>query len=309
MTVALQTWADQSGNLSLGKLTKEFRVQAQPRMAFDEASEAPLGKALGKNAGATVYYDYVQNVNTAGGVLVETEEVPTTSFPIVQGSFTVQEFGNAIDFTRLLDELSELEMEHPRMKALMNDWHKLANTQAFNAADATDWQAAFNSSADEFVTNGTLTVTANEDLTLANLRYLVLQAHDNDIPYFDGESYLIITGFEAADTLTFDSDVQGGLREDSGRGALNGELGRVRDCRIVIDNHSITGNGQGSDEVFLLGADAIGTDVARPLVIDMESRDIGKRFTKIGYLYVGAWYKILDQTTFSREHIIKVSSA
>lgn len=308
MPVATQTWADHSSILSLGQLSKEFRVKSQPKKAFDQACEAPAGKALGKGRGDTVYYNFVKDVNTEGGVLSENEVVPTTSFTTVRTSFSVSEFGNAIDFTDKLETLDELGIEHARVQALMNDWEKVRNTQAYNQFVLTDWKAAFIAAGDEFVTGGTLSGTADQDLSAANMDFVVQKAKINHIPFYDGESYLYITGVTASHSFQYDSDIMDVLKYDSGRSALNGEVGRARKVRLVEDSHKIAKSTGTLDEGFLIGADAVGTDIARDLELTMDIQD-GGRFKKLMYTYIGAWYKILDQTDHGVEHIIHVSSA
>jgi N4-gp56 family major capsid protein len=305
-----QTWADQSSVINVNELTEQIRIAAQPMKAFAQAASGPDGRALGKGRGDTVQYVFYPDVDTQGGELDENEEFPSTGFTPAQVSYTLAEYGNSIKHTGKLEDLSRLGIRDVHMQALLNDWHKLENTQVRAQAITTDWQVALNSTtaSSEFVTDGTLTATTNADLSLDGIGFTKTKAKLNKIPFYDGESYLFITGVEGVDALQNDADFQDYVRYDSGRAALNGELGRVRECRIVEDNHVIAKSTGTYDEFFLFGADAVGYDVGCPIEIRTEVKDIGRSLA-IAYYTICAWYKVMDQTSHSQEHIIYGSSA
>lgn len=312
-----QSWASYSSLINVNELTDYVRHEAQDMQSFDQLCNPPTGGALGKNKGDTVQYTYYPDINTSGGELDENEEIPEGEVAPVKGTYTLAEYGHAIKWTGKLEELSRLSVESDFMKALTNQMKKVLNTMAFNQFDASDWIATFNSTADEFRTDGTaasFTNVANEDLTLANLRYLRRQAEKRLIPTFDGESYVLVTGVDSADNLAYDSDVQTALREDSGRAALNGEIGRVAGCRIIKDTHKIakvggssTGSGANLDKSYLVGGDAVLKEFALAPEIRFEDKDF-KRNLRVAWYYIGAAHKIMDQTLHSKEHIIRVVS-
>jgi hypothetical protein len=155
---------------------------------------------------------------------------------------------------------------------------------------------------------------ANEQLSLANLRFLVRKARTNLIPYFDGESYVYITGVNSMDALRYDSAVTDLLKYDSGRAALNGEVGRIAQCRLVEDNHKIaavggssSGAGAELDVGYLIGADAVVNEYALAPEIRAQDKDFG-RSVGVAWYFLGAWKKIYSQTLHSKEHVIKVTS-
>lgn len=312
-----QTWGAYSSLINVNELTEYVRHQAQDLQGFDQLCNAPTGGALGRGKGDVVQYTYFPNISASGGVLDENEEMPEGSITPVKGTYTISEFGNSIKWTGKLDELSRLDTESDFMKALVDDMKKLGNTQAFNQFDATDWIATFNSTADEFRTDGTaasFTNVANEDLTLPNLRYIRKQAEKRLIPTFDGESYMVVSGVDSIDNLTSGSDVTGMLQYDSGRAALNQEVGRIAGCRLIKDTHKIakvggssTGAGANLDKTYLVGGDAVLKEYALAPEIRAQDKDFGRSIA-IAYYFMGAWIKIMDQTLHSKEHIIKVVS-
>lgn len=303
-----QTFADYKAAINVEELTTLVRHNPQPTKAFAQAAGAPTGRALGMNKGDTVKYDFFPDVDTQGGELSETEEIPSTGLDPIAITYLVKEYGNAMKWTGKLEDLSRLSLEDNFMVALMNDWKKLENDRAYTEAIGTLWKFAFIAAGDEFVKTGTLAGTADEDLSLDNLSAVKTRAKLEDIPKFDGESYLYLTGVEAIEALYSDSDLSTLLKEDSGRAALNGEIGRVRECRVVEDNHKITDHLGGFNEGVLLGADAIATDIAHPIEIRREIKDFG-RSVGVAYYFMGAWYRVLQQATHGRSHAIHVSSA
>lgn len=305
-----QTWEDQSSIINVNELTEQIRIAAQPMKAFAQAASGPDGRALGKGRGDTVQYTFYPDVDTQGGELDENETFPSTGFTPAQVSYTLAEYGNSIKHSGKLVDLARLGIADVHMQALLNDWHKLENTQVRAQAILTDWQISLDAtlSNSEFVTNGTLTHTTDTDLTVDGLGLTKTKAKLNKIPFFDGESFLFLTGVEGVDALQTDSDFTDYIRYDSGRSALNGELGRIRECRVIEDNHVVAKQTGTYDEFFLFGADAVGFDVAQPIEIRSEVGDLGRSFA-LAYYTICAWYKIMDQTAHSQEHIIWGNSA
>lgn len=306
------SWSGIGSTITVNELTDQIRHAAQDMQGFAQLCNPPTGQALGRGRGDTVQYTFFPNLSTSGGVLSENEEIPEGSLVPVSGTYTVQEYGNSTRWTGKLETLARLPVEDGLMQALINDMRKAQNTAAYTEFNSTSWIANFSSSGDEFRTDGTpasFSNTTNEDLTLANLRFLVKTARKRLIPYFDGESYVYITGVDSADQLRYDSTVVETLRFDSGRAALNGEIGRVAQCRLVEDTHKITtkaGTSTTLDVGYLIGADAVINEYALPPEVRAQDKDFG-RSIGVAWYFIAAWKKIYSQTLHSKEHVIKLA--
>ncbi len=94
--MAGQIWATNSlgGYFYSLNLSDELRQALQPMARFRQFCE--LGDAVGKSKGQTWTWDVVQDVATAGGTLVETNTMPETNFTIIQGTLTINEYGNSV---------------------------------------------------------------------------------------------------------------------------------------------------------------------------------------------------------------------
>lgn len=304
----MQFFSSQSSIINVNELNEEVRLEAQPTMAFSQSLLGPDGKAIGFKKGDTVQYDYYPDLDDEGGELVEYEEVPSTGFTPVKVSYQIKEWGSSLAYRDSLEKLARLDIADVHVTSLINSYKRLQNAQAYAEYVKTDWKYCFLSTTNEFVTGGTLSGTQNEDLSLDNLRGLVAKALVNNIPFYDGESFLYVTGPESSSALEGDTNVTNLLKEDSGRAALNGELGRIARARIVIDNHKIAKSTGVYDEGLLVGADAVLYDVAEAMHLETEVRDLG-RFKKLGYLELSGYHKIMDQTSHAKEHIIHVTTA
>lgn len=306
------SWSGIGSTITVNELTDFIRHAAQDMQGFAQLCNPPTGQALGRGRGDTVQYTFFPNLSTSGGVISENEEIPEGSLVPVSGTYTVQEFGNSTRWSGKLEALARLPVEDGLVQALMDDMRKAQNTAAFNEFDATSWIANFSSSGDEFRTDGTaasFSNATNEDLTLANLRFLVKTARKRLIPYFDGESYVYITGVDSADNLRYDSTVSDMLKFDSGRAALNGEIGRIAQCRLVEDTHKITakaGTSTTLDVGYLIGADAVVNEYALPPEVRAQDKDFGRSIA-VAWYFIAAWKKIYSQTLHSKEHVIKLA--
>lgn len=305
------TWAGLKGQITVPELTELVRMEAQEIQGIAQVASPPTGKALGLEAGEQGQYTYVQEMDeTQGGALNENEPISTDGVTPIKATFTVTEYGHGIAYTGKLRDLSRLDMDDIHMKSLDAHRRKLENSQVYTELSSTDWKFSFHTTPTsyEFVTNGTATNTTYADLGLRDLSLLRTKAKKKKIPFWDGESYLYVTGADAIEALESDSDLTNLLKEDSGRAALNGEIGRVKQCRIVEDNHKIAQHPGNFDEGFLCGADAVVNEFALPWEMRFEVSDFG-RSKKLAYYGIADWFKVLDQTTHSMEHIIHVTAA
>jgi hypothetical protein len=308
------TWGGLKANITVPKLTELVRMEAQEIQGIAQIATPPTGQALGLQAGEERQYTYVPELDeTQGGELDENTPIPTDGVDPIKESYKVKEYGHGIAFTGLLESLSELDMDDIHMKSLDAHRRKLENTLTYDQLKATDWKYVFDATPtaadNEFVKDGTPTKnTDNGDLSLRNLSLLRTKAKKEKIPFWDGESYIYITGADSIEALESDGDLTNLLKEDSGRAALNGEMGRIKQCRLVEDNHKTAQHPKNFDEGFLVGADAVVNESALPVEMRFEVTEMG-RSKKLAYYFIAAWFKLIDQTKHSQEHIIHVTAA
>lgn len=305
-----QTHANYGPLVDVEHLEDRMRFEALEKLGFAQILNPDSGAALGRNNGDTVVLRWMPQMQHDASPIAETDRVPRASVTPVRTSFTVKEYGQAIPWTQKLSDLADLDVEDKFIQLLADAIAKIENELTYNEAVKTDWKYVFNSTANEFVTNGTPTVTQNEDLTFDNLCALTSEAEERNIPFWDGENYVLIASVRTLNALQTASDVTTIISRKSPESALNKEVGIIGNARLVKDNQaSLIQTSTGSyKESFLFGADAILKEVAVPPMLHMDSSDFG-RFQEVAFTWLAGYHKVLDQTDHGYEHIVHVTSA
>ncbi len=99
-----QLWATNSlgGFMYSDELSNVLRRQAQPLSKFRQFQDAKDFLDKGLQRGNLFTWDVYSNIATQGTVLTETNTMPESNFTITQGTGTVVEQGNSINFSRLI---------------------------------------------------------------------------------------------------------------------------------------------------------------------------------------------------------------
>lgn len=310
----MQNWGTQAdgGYATVPELTELVRMQAQEAQGLAQLANPPDEDNLGKNAGDEVYYLFVQNLSTTGGKLVEQVPIPKGRMVLVRSSFKIYEYGNSIGWTGKLQDLARIDVNSPFMKGLMNDLRKLENQAVYTEAVKTDWKIRLDHATNNTIsmtTNGTPSGQTQADPEWAALIRILGEAEDRNIPTFDGENYVYVTGTQAITKLRLDANLREMLRTEEGRAVINGEIGRVAGMRLVRDTHVIDKSAGASsyNEGLLFGADAVQQQVGLPWEVRYDEDDFGRN-KACAYYGIMGWWKMLDQTDHGQEHIIHVTS-
>ena len=87
------------------ELSNVLRRQAQPLSKFRQFQDAKDFLDKGLQRGNLFTWDVYSNIATQGTVLTETNTMPESNFTITQGTGTVVEQGNSINFSRLIQDV------------------------------------------------------------------------------------------------------------------------------------------------------------------------------------------------------------
>ena len=85
---------DSGGYFTNPRLSAQLRHALQPICKFRQFVDIKEG--YGKGVGDTVYFDKISKISTAGGTLVETDEMPEHKFTIGRGTIVLSEWGETI---------------------------------------------------------------------------------------------------------------------------------------------------------------------------------------------------------------------
>jgi len=322
--MAGQVWSvnSQGGFLYARQLSNVLRAAVQPLVKFRQFADVHDISQQGKKKGDTFTWDVFSDVQTAGGVLTETNTVPETQFTITQGTLTVTEVANSIPYSGKLDNLSKFPVEDIIKKVLKNDavktFDRLAWTQFNQTLLRVIPTGGTSASAVTLFTNGTVTGTNSVAYSNAHAKAITDAMKERNIPAYIADDYYSLawpttlrTFKNALETIHQYSDTGFNL-------IMNGEIGRYENTRYIEQTNIAKGTGTDgvtttawtnglSDWIFFFGNDT----VAEAIVVPEEMRgkiptDYG-RSKGIAYYYLGGFGIV--HTLAQNVRIVKWDSA
>ena len=304
------------GILSQPYLSQKLRSKAQPLFRFRQFVDAK--EAIGKNRGDTFLFDKTQNVQTQGGVLVETNTIPETQFVTNQGTCVIVEYGNAVPFTQKLENLAQFQIEPLTEQKLRDDMVKVLESAAGSQYVATDFiavQSATNSVV--FTTNGTATAISSANLSAPNTRAIVDFMVKQLIPKYDGRNYVCIAGVTALSGMYSDTAAGGWVDVSKytvtfAPNIFAGEVGEYYKTRFVEETGYLSnsiGLNSVQGQALFFGNDQVYEAVAVPEEIRVKiPQDYGRDMGLAWYALLGfktVWNFAVD----TEQHIVFVTSA
>lgn len=282
---------------------------------------------LGK--GDTFHWNVFSKVATKGGTLTETTTMPSTKFTVSQGTLTVNEIGNSVDYTGKLDNFSEQPVREIIHKVLKDDAREAFDIQAHAQFNSTLLKvvptAGTTTDAVTLSTDGTATLTNNIAMGTAHIKAISDLMKERNIPPYVGDDYVALAWPSTYRTMKNSLETLHAYTEAGIQLIFNGEVGRYENFRFVEQTFIPKGgaedsttwdpttetadawNNAKSDWCYFFGADT----VAEGIVIPEEMR--GKIPSDFGRSKGIAWYAIdgfgIVHSTASQSRIVKWDSA
>lgn len=277
-------------------LSNELRFAAIAEAKFMQFAKPESG--YGRKRGESVTITRVAALTVpSNGRLSETDRIPEQELTVTTKSITVNEWGRAVPYTSLSEDLSKFNIENIVQRTL-KDQLKItmdnAVAAAFKSTDVKVSAIPTGTSSIVFDTDGTPSTTA-----LANLNvYHVEQIRDYmystlRVPPYEGDDYMAIVSTKAKRGLINDPNWEVWHKYTDPAAKYNGEIGRLENIRFIESNNTSAlsgsvGSGGVLGEAVFFGSDA----VAMAVVEDPELRlampgDFGRQKAV-------AWYGILD---------------
>ncbi len=234
-----QVWLTNSlgGYMWSPNLSKVLRMAVQPLVKFRQFADIKDAAVQGKKKGETFHWNVFSDVTTRGTTLVETNVMPKTSFTITQGTMTITEMGNSVDYTGKLDDLSEQPVKEIVNKVLKTDAKKAFDVAAHAQFNATPLRvvAAAGTATDAVVltTNGTATATNNVAMGKGHVKAIVDLMKERNIPPYMADDYVCVS--HPSTFRPFKNELEE-IHKYTGEGfqmILNGETGRYENTRFV----------------------------------------------------------------------------
>ncbi len=323
--MAGQVWSINvlGGYMWAPELSNILRTAVQPLCKFRQFADAKDFTDKGLHKGQNFYWDVYNDVATQGTTLVETTTIPVTNYTIAQGTGTVQEYGNSVPFTGLLDNLSKHPVTEIINKSLKNDCKKAMDMSAWGqflttllrvqAIGGTDTAAIVLS------TTGTMTVTNTVGFHKGHLKSIVDAMKERNIPTYMGDEYFGVAWPSTWRPMKNDLESVYQYRDAGFQMIYNGEIGKYEGVRFIEQTNIPHGKYSAatglftawsqsmSDWAFFFGEDT----VAEALVIPEEMRgaipsDYG-RSRGVAWYYLGGF--ALTQTQALQSRIVMWDSA
>lgn len=293
------------GFLNNDDLSRQVRHASQTMQRFRQFVD--MEPASGSGKGASVFYNKISNISTAGGTLVETNTIPKNNFTITQGTLSITEYGNSIPYTLKAKTLSEVSIPEAIRTVLRDDMAKVLDSAAATQFQASDYVASIvNTATTSFGSASAAADAQGADLSDKNLRDIVDKMKKLNIPRYDGQNYVAIVSTNAARGLYdfFEAKAQNTTMEPLYRG----EIGQYYGTRIVEETNflsNVTGTGSVYGEAIFFGKDAVREGVAIPEEIRIDiPKDFG-RDQGIAWYYLGGFNKTWDFTNDGETRIIR----
>jgi N4-gp56 family major capsid protein len=252
----------------------------------------------GRKSGESVTITRVSNITEpTSGKLTEGVRIPEDTMSLSTVAITVSEYGRAVPFTSLSDDLSEFNIENTIQQKLREQMTLTLDTAA---------SAAFKTAKVKAIPDGVSSLVFDTDGTastqaLANLDvYHVEQIRDYMfgtlfVPPFEGDNYVALIATKAKRGLMSDPAWEEWKKYTDPAAKYNGEVGRLENIRFIEVNHSNALSGSKGlssvlGEGIFLGQDA----VAMAVSVDPELRVEMNKGQDFGRAKACAWYGVLE---------------
>lgn len=285
-----------SGVYKSHEMSSELRKAAIAQTKFMQFVKPEPG--YGKNKGDTITITRVSNLAVpTSGKLTENIKIPEDALTITTVAITVSEWGRAVPYTSLAEDLSVFNVENIVQRAL-RDQMKLvldnASSAAFRSSSSKIKATPDGISSIQFGTSGVAPATATVNLNVYHIEQIRDYMYSTlVIPPYEGDDYLCLISTKAKRGIVSDPAWETWHKYTDPQSKYNGEIGRLENIRFIeINNSSALSGSLGSGgvlgEAVFFGLDAVAMAVA----LDPELRaaipgDFGRSKAV-------AWYGILE---------------
>lgn len=312
--MAGQVWATDSlgGFMYSNQLSDILRNVAQPLERFRQFCDAKDASMGGKSKGATFTWNIYNNVAAAGTVLVETTTIAKTTYTIAQGTLTMSEWGNSVDYSGKLDDLSFHPVKEIVTKVLKNDAASVLDSVAyaeFNKAPLVYVPQGTASHA--LTTNGTATATAtSQTFNKWHARNIQILMKERNIPGYMGDDYMCVAKPSFFQTLRGELETVHQYTTQGFGLIMNGEIGRFEGIRFVEQTQQALTMASSGGEAFFFGEDTVAEAVAVPLEVRGKIPQDYGRDRGVAWYYLGGFAIVhnASMSTVANSRVLKWTS-
>jgi N4-gp56 family major capsid protein len=305
-----------SGVFKSHTLSEKLRFAAVADTKFVQFCRPEPG--FGKKKGETVTIERIRNITVpTSAVLTESTRIPVDTFLMSTRSITVAEYGRAVEYTSLVNDLSKWDLESPIQRKL-RDQMKLVMDIAASAAFRTAKLLCYPTSASALTwqTDGLTTGHYGlNNLTVAHLGIIRDAMQDTyHIPMWEGDTYMGIMSTKALRGIKSDPDFLAWRQYlNPGDVLYKSEVGQIESIRMVECNYTSSlgavGTGSVLGEGMIFGDDAVAmVEVETPELRAAIPGDFG-RSKAVAWYGVLAFGIVWDTANDGEARVIRITSA
>lgn len=321
--MALHNWTEIDGTIyGNPKLSSQARMVSAKMTKLNDLVDPADDFALGKKSGDSVGFRLVGRISASATTPIgEFTPVPFTKPPYYTGTGTVDRYAQAIAWTGEMEDLDRLDVEDTNVRALNEHYGRTRNSLIDTALTSgrSFTYVSKTSSTYDFNTDGTVTDTAGAAFTLFHAQNLARLLQKNNVPYADGENYILAASVTLKFELLQDAGNQGFVdvkkyAASGAEGILKNEIGTVAQFRVIVDNDALAdgiGTGSAFGSGFVCGYEAIKELMVYPMHFRYNG-NLGGDFANqkgIAWQSLEGWVVPWNFTTHGQGSICHITSA
>src|SRR5918992_2535223 len=293
--MAQQTWTFDAptGTYKNHAISRRLYMAALEEAVF--ADHVRTVDGFGRKRGETVTLTRVGNIaEPTSAQLTETERIPEDTFTLTPVAITVKEFGRAVPFTSLADDLSAFDIENPIQNKLTEQMRLVIDTRSAAASKTAKVKyVPTGLASNNIATNGTAGAQATANMNVFHVEeirdYLFDTLH---APPADGDDYIAIFRTLGLRGIKRDPSWEEWHKYSDPQVKYNSEVGRLENTRFIETNHadalSKTGASSVLGEGVVFGRDGVAmAEVLTPELRAAIPADFGRQKSV-------AWYGIFE---------------
>ena len=306
------SFLNESDRLAKLKMDSDIRFVAGNMMQFRNLAK-PI-QAFGRNKGSTIEIEKYQKLTKATGTISELQSLPMNKPNVGFVQVTVAEYGNGVSYTKKSQTLAEYSVDETLKKILaMNVAESMDQVAGTEFQNSDVFYTPTSSSAGTLDKDGTVSTGAGSAITAAHIRDIIRNLKTDNVPKFDGNSYLgIFSPFAMA--KLFEDTATGGIIDlhkfDQPENLINGEIGQYFGLRMIEENNVLSNTIGGSShngEAIICGFEPVVEALVEPESTMVENWDFN-RFTGIAWNALTGFKKVWTNSTDNEYHLVRIHS-
>lgn len=210
-------------------------------------------EGFGRKQGETVTLTRIGNINEpTSGKLTESMKIPEDTFSITTVAITVSEFGRAVPYTSLAEDLAWFDLSNAVQGKLVEQQKLIMDAAAFTAAKTAKVKyAPTGLASNDITTNGTFGSAAAANWNLFHVEEIRDFLFDNlRVPPFVDEDYVALVRTLGIRGIKRDPGWEEWWKYVHPEAKMTGEVGRIENIRFVEINHATSLGKVGTSSVL-----------------------------------------------------------